>query len=361
MNKTYTIKIYTLAGAFIKTIPSKLIMNEPRFVSRVGGGQGELQMELALTMDDFDEGVSIKAMNLVKLYEADDQNNLSPTLLYTGYISQYVPFFNEGAEGVKLTVLGLVSLLALDYYMNGSSFQVVASADPGQLMKNIIDHFNTVYPAGLLTYSGGNIVDTGVTVNNTFNDQKWLDALRKSYELGSSGRYWTIRENGQVYFKAKAVTADHRFTIGADASMGEIVKNSEQIVNYYQLRWGAVPTIANYSDATSIATYGRHALVESASEVTNATSADEKGNKKIADYKDPRVQAKLRINSTYNIETVKPGNTCAVFNSKQGSAVFPSIMLITSVSYSPDFIDIEIENEKGSFSDALQGAVSVLV
>lgn len=361
MNKTYTIKIYTLAGAFIKTIPSKLIMNEPRFASRVGGGQGELQLELALTMDDFNEGVSIKAMNIIKLYESDDKNNLTPTLLYSGYISQYTPFFEEGREGVRLTVLGLISLLSLDYYMSGSSFQIAASADPGQIMRNIIDHFGTVYPSGLISYSGANIVDTGVTVNNTFNDQKWLDALRKTYELGSSGRYWTIRENGQVYFKAKASTAEHRFTIGSDVSLGEIVKNSEQIVNYYQLRWGPTPTVNNYSDATSIAAYGRHALVESASEVTDLTSANEKGNKKIADYKDPRVQAKLRINSTYNIESVKPGQTCAVFNHKQGSTVFPSIMLITSVSYSPDFIDIEIENEKGSFSDALQDAVSVLM
>lgn len=360
MNKTYTIKIYTLAGAFIKTIPSKLIMNEPRFVSRVGGGQGELQVELALPMDDFDEGNSIKAMNLVKLYEADDENNLTPTLIYAGYMSQYVPFFDEGREGVRITVLGLVSLLALDYYMSGSSFQIVASADPGQLMRNIVDHFNTVYPAGLISYSDGQIDNTGVTVNNTFNDQKWLDAIRKSYELGSSGRYWTIRENGQVYFKEKAATAMHRFTIGDDVSFGEIVKNSEQVVNYYQLRWGPTPTIANYSDATSIAAYGRHTAIESASDVTNATSANEKGNKKIADYKDPRVQAKLRINSTYNIETVKPGNTCAVFNRKQGSELFPEIMLITSVSYSPDFIDIEIENEKGSFSDALAEAVAVL-
>jgi hypothetical protein len=32
-------------------------------------------------------------------------------------------------------------------------------------------------------------------------------------------------------------------------------------------------------------------------------------------------------------------------------------MLITSVSYSPDYIEIEIENDKGSFSDALTDAI----
>ncbi len=361
MNKTYTIKIYSLSGGFssgyLKTIPSKSIMNEPRFTSRVGGGQGELSIELALPMDDFDEGVSIKAMNLVRLYETDDENNLTPTLIYAGFISQYVPFTDEGREGVRLTVLGLVSLLSLDYYMSGSSFQVVAAGDPGQLMRNIIDHFNTVYPNTLITYAGGHIVDTGVSVSNTFNDQKWLEALKKTYELGSSGRYWTIREDGNVYFKAKAGSADHRFTIGDDVSIAEVVKNSEQIVNYYQLRWGPTPTVNNYSDATSISAYGRHALIETASEVTDLTSANAKGNKKIADYKDPRVQAKLRINSTYNIESVKPGHTCAVFNRKQGSELFPDIMLITSVAYTPDYIEIEIENDKGSFSDALTDAI----
>lgn len=365
MNKTYTIKIYSLSvgfsGGYIKTIAPTLIMNEPRFTSRVGGGQGELQVELALPMDDFDEGVSIKAMNLIRLYETDDENNLTPTLIYSGYISQYVPFTDEGREGVRVTVLGLVSLLSLDYYMNGSSFQVVASADPGQIMKNIVDHFNTVYPNTLITYAGGHVVNTGTTVSNTFNDQKWLEALRKTYELGSSGRYWTIREDGNVYFKAKAVSADHRFTIGSDVSVAEVVKNSEQIINYYQLRWGTpTPTVANYSDATSIAAYGRHTLVETASDVTNSTTADERGNKKIDDYKNPRVQAKLRINSTYNIESVHPGQMCSVFNYKDGSSVFPDLMLISSVSYTPDFIEIEIENERRSFARALAEAVEAL-
>jgi hypothetical protein len=35
-------------------------------------------------------------------------------------------------------------------------------------------------------------------------------------------------------------------------------------------------------------------------------------------------------------------------------------MLITAVSYSPDFIEIEIENEKGSFADAFATAVGTV-
>lgn len=360
MNKTYTIKIYTLAGAYIKTIPSKLIMNEPRFASRVGGGQGELQLELALPFDDFDEGASIKAMNIVKLYETDDENNTDPVLIYSGYISKYTPFTDEGREGVKITALGLVSLLSLDYFMSGSSFTVAASNDPGEIAKDIIDHFQTVYPSWLITY-GSNVVNSGVTVTNNFVDQKLLDSLRKVHDLAPAGRYWTIREDGELYFKEKGIVTDHRFTINSDASLVEVEKNSEQIINYYQLRWGTpTPTAANYSDATSIATYGRHTLIETASDVTNSTTADERGNKKIDDYKNPRVQAKLRINSTYNIETVHPGQMCSVFNYKDGSSVFPDLMLITSVSYSPDFIEIEIENERGSFARALAEAVEAL-
>lgn len=360
MNKNFTLKVYSLAGTYIKTFASSLIMNEPRFTSRVSGGQGELSIELALPFDDFDEGASIKAMNIVKLYETDDENNTDPILIYSGYISKYAPFTDEGREGVKLTVLGLVSLLSLDYFMSGSSFTVAASNDPGNIAKAIIDHFQTVYPSWLITY-GSNVVNSGVTVTNNFVDQKWLDALRKTHDLSPAGRFWTIRENGELYFKERATVTDHRFTINADVSLVEVEKNSEQIINYYQLRWGTpTPTVANYSDATSISAYGRHTLIETASDVTNSTTADERGNKKIDDYKDPRVQAKLRINSKYNIESVHPGDVCSVFNYRDGSEVFPTLMLITSVSYTPDFIEIEIENERGSFAQALAEAVTAL-
>lgn len=357
MNKQYTLHVYALDGTFIKIFPPNIVMNDVSFSSRTGGGQGECSVELSLPIDDFYEGGAINYMNVVKIEESDDELNTTPVLIYTGYVSQYSPFFDEGKQGVRLTLLGLGSLLTLDYFKSGSSYAVSSTQDPAATIRQVIDQFNTVYPGSWLSYNGSSIMDVGATVPITLTDTKWLDAIRKAFDLGATGRYWRVSETGIVYFKAKPVTATHRFTLGSTASVGVVVKNSEQIVNSYQLRWGPVPTIADYSDATSITTYGKHQMVESDSTITSVAGANRKGNKKIADFKDGKVQARLHINAKYNIETIKPGDTCSVFNIKEGATTFPANMLITGVTYNPDGVDIELENDKSTFADAFADAI----
>lgn len=357
MNKEYSIKVYALDGTFIKTIRKDLIMNEVSFSSKTNGGQGECTIELSLPIDDFDEGVSISWMNFVRIYESDPVNHPDPVLIYTGYISQYTPFFEEGRQGVRVTLLGLVSLLSLAYFKSGGSFAVTSNQDPAATFRDIINQLNSIYPGSWLSYTGASIVDVGASVNLTLTDTKWLEALKKAFDLGSTARFWTVGSDGLVYFLPKPSTATHRFTIGSDVSRGEVVKNSEQIVNSYQLRWGPGPTPANYSDATSITRYGKHELVESDTAITAVGGADRKGNKKIADQKDGKTQARLHINASYDIETIHPGDTCSVFNIKQGSTTFPANMMITSVTYTPDGVDIELENDKSSFADAFAAAV----
>lgn len=361
MQKSYTVKIYSITGTYLKTLAPTQIMNEVTFTSRINGGQGECVIETSLPIDDFDEGVSIKQMNFVKVYEIDDTFNTDPVLIYTGYISRYAPFFEEGSEGVRLTLLGLGSLLTHAYFKNGSSFTVTkAATDPAQIIKDIVDHFNGVYSGSWIGYGGGNITTVGTNVDVTFVDQKWFDAINKTADLGGGGRYWRVAEDGQVWYKAKPVAATHQFTIGKDVSTGEVVKNGEQIVNSYQLRWGAGPTAADFSDATSQSAYGKREKAETDSGITASGTATQKGNQVIADFKDPKVQARLRINTQYDIESIKPGDTCSVFNTKEGSTTFPTNMLITSVSYSPDGVDIELENDRSSFADNLAMAVAAI-
>ncbi len=59
---------------------------------------------------------------------------------YDTYIEQ------DGSEGVRMTCLGLVSLLAASYYKNGSSFTVTHSTvDPETIGRAIIDHVNSIF------------------------------------------------------------------------------------------------------------------------------------------------------------------------------------------------------------------------
>ncbi len=361
MQKKYAVKIYSINGTYIKTLNPKKEMVDIRFTSRINGGQGQCILEVALPFDNFDEGVSIAHTNIVKIYEIDEVNSPTPRLIYTGFISQYAPYFRAGSEGVRIVLLGLVSLLSFGYFKNGSNFTVTKSAtDPAQIMKDVIDHFNSIYSGSWIGY-GAETVTVGTNVTYEFKDQKWFDSLKKAFDLAGSGRWWAIREDGQLWFKTKPVSPTHRFTLGQDVETGEIVKNNEQIVNALQLRWNTgLSSSTDYSDATSITAYGRREKIVSDERITLTGTADQRGNGEIGDNKNPKVQAKLRINTNYDIETIKPGDTCSVFNVKQGSTVFPSNMQITSVSYSPDGVDLELENTLATFGDNFEEAVNAI-
>lgn len=136
------------------------------------------------------------------------------------------------------------------------------------------------------------------------------------------------------------------------------MKNSEKIINLFQLRWDASGgTASNYTDASSVAAYGTREEVQTDTRITLAATADQRGNGEIADLKDIKIEAKLRINAKYNIESVHPGDTCTVVNLKKGSTLFGDNMLITSVAYDPDGITIELENGQPSFADVFNNAV----
>ena len=361
MQKSYTAKIYNLAGSIVKTINPRTINNEVSFSSTINAGQGQCMIDLSLPMDDFGEGTNIKNMNFVRIYEADDENSPEPRLIYTGFISQYVPYFQGSSEGVRLVCLGLATLLQFGYYKSGSNFTVSASAiDPAQIMKNVLDHFNSVFPGtpNWIDWDGGNVDTVGTNVTYEFVDQKWGDVLKKAFDLAGSGRWWYIGPNGQLYFKAKPGTATHRFTLGYDVVSGEIVKNSEQLINKFQLRWNTgYSSTTDFTDATSVSTYGPREKIQNDERITISGTADQRGDQEIADNKDPKAQVRMRINANYDIESIKPGDTCSVFNVKQGSTVFPANMLITAVRYTPDGVDLDLENTKANFFQSFSDAV----
>lgn len=358
MQKKYQAKIYNLDGSYLKTINPNQIMSEVRFSSKIGGGQGQCTIELNLPIDDFDEGGSIDHMRIVKIYEMDDTFNRSPLLIFTGFVSQYIPFFSAGSEGVRLILLGLVSLLSFAYYKNGSNFTVTESVqDPAAIMRHIITHFNTVYSGAWLSH-GVNCIDVGTNVTYEFKDQKWFDSIKKAYDLSGGGRFWTIRENGELFFKDKPTTPTHIFTIGKDIDSGEITKNNEKVVNKFQLRWNAGYANTNdYSDSTSNNKYGTREKVQSDERITILTTADQRGNGEIADGKDTKIQARLRINSNYNIESIHPGDTCSVLNVKKGSTVFGTNMMITSINYDSEGVSIDLENDMPTFADTFNAAL----
>lgn len=338
--KKFLYKVYDINSTFLGVLDPQKIMSLPTFTEEINKGQGEMTITFVDDFDDFDMTL-VAIMNLIKIYVVDEDNPLG-RLLYTGFIEEVSPFVSGAKVGIEINLLGLVSLLEKSYYKSGSNYSVThTSQDPADIFKAIVDHFNTIYPAGLISYSGGNVDTVGQTVTYTFEDNKWLDALKKIYEYTDTDWWWRINCDGQVYLKAKPVSATHVFTIGSDVKSLKIPNSAKQIVNDLQYRDGS--TDHDYSDATSQTNYKKRSALISDSSTTDATTIDQYGAKYIAEKKDPVKRATATITSNYDIESVHVGDTCRFENVKIGANILNDNMSIKSVHYSPNEISIELE------------------
>lgn len=358
--KSFLVKIFGSNGTtFIKNVPSGAggLKNLPTFSSKINGGLGELVLDLDFPFDDFGEGTTIAFMNVVDLYVTDAENPRGRRV-YRGFISRYEPYIESGGnEGVKATCLGLVSLLTLDYYKNGSAYAVThTTQDPQAIFKAIIDHRNTIYTDGLLAYTGvTSPVGTNVTV--TFTDQKWNAAITKTHQLAGTDWWWKIDADGLCYFKAKPSTATHRFTIGKDIDRLSTPKTCEKIINAVQVRGNGGNS--DDTDATSITSYGQRGSIVTDTSLGDANARTQRAAKTIEDNKNPKITAPFAVNANYDIESIKVGETCLIQNMKKDNAFFSTNMLIVGLTYEGgDRVRVEVEQEGASFGSTLSGLVS---
>src|ERR1051325_574303 len=127
------------------------------FSSQVGGGQGECVLDVFSPFDDFDETL-INFMNICTIDAVvidEEEQTQTITTIYKGFISRIEPYVEGGDEGVRATLLGLVSLLTLSYYGSEPDYTVTQTTkDPEFIAKAIVDNFNAAFGGSLIGYSG---------------------------------------------------------------------------------------------------------------------------------------------------------------------------------------------------------------
>lgn len=343
------------SGMHLKSIPT--------FTTRINGGQGECVLDVKTPFDDFEEGTTIDFMNIAKIYAVTIEDlTQTTTLIYTGFISRYEPYIEAGGEeGVRVTCLGLVSLLTRDFYADADLVVVHSTQDPTVIAKAVIDDFNTIYGGSLVSYDASSIPATvGSNVSVTFTDQKWFDCVKKCGELAGTNWWWAVREDGKLYFKAKPSSATHTFTIGKDIVSLSCPKDSEEVVNFVYLRRNG-GTETTYEDTTSQADFGtgspatgRCAKIISDTSLTDVGAADQRGNKEINDNKDEKIRATLVVNSKYSLESIHVGETCKIRHFRSANTFFSDNMMIASVSYDGDTCTLELEQQAADFGLALE-------
>ncbi len=373
LQRHHLIKIYDQDGlTAIKTFSTLrpegedtgYVKGTPTFDSKINGGLGELVIDLALPLDNFDEGASVNFMNVVKVYAVVvDDAALTQTepLVYTGFVSRYEPYLEaDGTEGVRVTCLGLVSLLALSFYKSGSSFAVTHTAqDPAAIAAAVVAHFNTVFGGSLLSSSADAV---GTAVSLTFTDQRHADALRKVGEVTGAGWWWSVNESGVYRLRQKPASPTHTFTVGKDVVRISAPKDSEKVVNDVQVR-GAASLVADGSDAASQARFGtgspgsgKRSNVVSDTTLADANALTQRSAKEVADNKDDKTKATIVVDTNYPIETVKVGETCRVRNLAPG--VVPDNALIVAVRYDGDTITVELDEQPADFGRELSSLIA---
>lgn len=355
IEKKYSIKIYDSTGNnFLQTLNPKILRSTPSFASQINAGYGECRLDLALPFADFGEGSIVDYMNIVEIYEADKNFPLG-RLIYRGFISSYEPYLEGSNQGVNIILLGMVSLLKFDFYRDGTSFQIVQTdVDTAQMMRDIIDHFSSIYGTGLITYDGSSLPNVSNSVSYTFNEDLWLDAIQNAFgTVGTGNWYWAVDSEGKFFLKSKPLTPTHVFTIGKDVQSLRILKNSEKVVNAVRVKYSTSSTY-DQEDLTSIGEYGRRGRIISDSKITNLATAQARANQEIEENKVNKIQAELIINSQYDIESVKVGDTCSVRNFQKNSTTLDDNMLIVSVSYNSDTISIQLEQVNDNFGLELE-------
>lgn len=341
---------------YLKSIPS--------FDGRLNAGLGECVLDVGgYLFDDFNEGGVVAHMNLVDLIaNVVDQETMAQTSyqVYRGFVSSYEPYLEGGNEGVRMTVLGLASLLTASKYGTSPAYTVThTGVDPGAIFQAILDHFAGVFGGSLISYAG-QVSSVGTNVTKEFTDLSWFDAIGEDLKLADEGWWWFVDADGQAYFQDRPSTVSHTFTLKRDIEGGRFLKTAEKVRNEIIIERSGGTRVA-YSDATSQATYGtgspatgKWTEIVSDSTITDATTSGQAGNRKLGGEKDAKISGSLTINRMYPIDTIRPGQCCAIANFKGSNAFFGSnVLQIVSMTWQGDTVTLELEQQTRSLAREL--------
>ena len=370
-------KVYTEDGTFIETLDD--VISDLSIVKKINGGDGEFIFSLDRKMDDFDEGTSIEFNNRVKVYLKDEFNPLGDKLVANGYIIAYSPFLRGKEEGVEVTCLSAFSKLSNDFYRTGNALAAsqlgveLVNQRTDQMMEAILTHYDSTETNSMISTDFANSDSTTdntgslITFTHRFFNMRHLDALREASKFlarnksGGYWWYWRIDTDGKLYVKNLSTTADHTFIIGKHVDEISGSKSVEDMVNRVYF-WNEKGTIdpdylkLTNDDSTSQSTYDVRASYIADSKITNSAAANLLTASRIADGKDPKVKIKVKLNGTYDLSSIKPGDTCKILNAKENPYKIGAddVLLINTITYSADEAVLEISNAHEDFEDIVE-------
>jgi len=367
MSKQIQIKSFDTDGVFVKSIADATF---DVITKVINGGVGNLSLKLARKFDAYNTNGDVTLGNRIEIWVYDEDSGNDGVILYKGWVEQQNPLIDGGDERVEILCTSLIARMRNDILKDTSQTTLytiatlgltttsgsIAAAEIADVVKAIIDKFSENNTSININYNPAGtdlIVDTTKDMQYTFEATTYIDAIEKCRQVAPQNTYWRIDSDGNIYFNAPSNSADHVFTIGKDIKKIEASNSLDSVKNIFLIWDGqAAGLYTEYTDDTSIASYGRRVKQLVDSNIADQTTMDNLGNSYIEENKDPKVRITLEIidnnenDKGYNIESIDPGDTCRIVGINEDDSIFGDNMIIKQVIWELDKATLIIETER---------------
>jgi len=268
--KSFLWKVYDSEGNYITTWND--VTTEPSFSIDLNGGFSELSIRLPRLESEYDEGVSVKYGNRIKIYAFDRDSGYDGVLIYSGVLTRYIPSLVGTKEYVDVTFLShWLQTNQIILEDAGATTVTYTGEDPTDILKDVLDKFTA--EGGVLDYDTGTTEDTGTTVSYSFNTGTFQEVLKKIVELSPYDWYLRVGADDKIYFQQKNDEADHVLTLGKEISEYIPEKRIEAIVNtVYFTGGGEPPLFKKFVSSGSVTAYGIRATKYVDEKVTSSAT-----------------------------------------------------------------------------------------
>lgn len=353
MRSEYLAKIFSSDGVTLKRILSnRYFRRYPTWSEKINSGQGAITIDLLLNPEDFGYETTIDFDCVIELYIANDFNP-NGKLIWKGIIDVIHPYANTAASGVIVGAIGNASTLTLDYYTSASLFEFTKNDTVENVFKDIIDNHRSSESLAIVNYDGSSVGTTGVNINHEFSNTTFHDAIDQVVAYAGGGWYWFIDADGIATLKEKSATADHIFVVGSDVEYSA-PKNSKKTFNAVRIvrNGGTATTYTNVVSGRRI----RRKIIND-SNIQDLGTADARGNTFLDENDDDKNKATFVLNNSYDIYSVKPGQTCKLQNIS-GGGFFGDNMQIVNIQNNGDKLIIDVEESDNDLVVDLKELIS---
>lgn len=271
--KSYEVKLYSRTGLFKKTINPRNISSEISFSEELEWGQWDLTLSVEWNFSDF------LSTDIVEIREVDEDNKqISKT--YTWIIEEIWVDEFEWKSLVNIQILWVFTALNNLIFKQSSNRVFTVSMTPWNLVKAIIDSFNTDYwtlsgwntqnlTTNLIRYTASSIDVTWTAANYSFDNDTCLDAINKSLEDKWFSFY--IWADGICYVQQDVNQTTLWLTMWRQVIKVERKVHKRELVNtlFHERVWNNEQT---YTDPVSTALFWKIEKKQIDSDVQDATT-----------------------------------------------------------------------------------------